>query len=149
MRRRAFEGAKREVECALLFLRRAFHRRRIFDAPVCRHRLAGPHRTDFLGRMVTDRKHEVEVRRTWRREFVPALGPKTLNRQMVLYQSRDSQRMHRTTWVTAAAECMEPPLAVMTQQHLRHNAARRVAGAEKQDVECAFRCHQVDRILTT
>src|SRR4026209_2479841 len=114
-----------------------------------RHRLGGPYRAGLLGGMITNRKDEVEWRCTGRREFVPALAAKALDRQMVPDQCRDSQWMHRTARVTAGAECLDPPPAEMIQQPLRHDAARRVAAAEKQDVECVIRCHGRDLILTT
>jgi hypothetical protein len=45
----------------------AFHRRRIFDAPVRRHRLAGPDRAHFSGRLIAHREHEVQLLRAGRR----------------------------------------------------------------------------------
>src|SRR5262245_11372597 len=49
--------------------------------------------------------------------------------------------MDGTTRVTSRAERTEPALTKMIQQHLRHDAARGVAGAEKQHIERVARLH--------
>ena len=55
--------AERRHEGALLFDVSSFDRRRVFDAPMRRHRLAGPNRTCFARRAVADGEDEIHSRR--------------------------------------------------------------------------------------
>src|ERR1017187_3431251 len=57
-----FKSGIRMQKRTLLFCIGAFDGCRVFHTPVRRHRLTGPVRTDLAGRVVTDRKNEVEIR---------------------------------------------------------------------------------------
>lgn len=61
---------ERGVERAGLCLVRALDGRRILDPPMCRDRLAWPHRADFLRGGIAHGEHEIERRRIPCRELV-------------------------------------------------------------------------------
>ena len=56
------------------FRRRAVGLGRIGNSPMRRHRLAGPDRAGFAGRIVADGEDEIELRRTGLGELVPGFG---------------------------------------------------------------------------
>src|SRR5262249_40894230 len=58
--------------------RRAFGFGWIGNAPMRRHRLAGPHRTDLAGRVVADGEGKIERGRAGLRDLVPRLRTKAL-----------------------------------------------------------------------
>jgi len=115
-------------------LRRACHRRGIGDAPVGRHRLAGPHRADFLGCIVADRKDEIELRRAGPRELVPTLAAKAIGRKMRKFQLFQRLGPHGSCWLATSAKRNEIRPTLPIQNGFGHDGPRGVSGAEKQNV---------------
>src|SRR5215475_9008298 len=74
--------------------RRAFGFGWIGNAPMHRHRLAGPHRTDLAGRVVADGEGKIERRRAGLRELVPRLRTKTRRVIAEALQELDCMRVH-------------------------------------------------------
>jgi len=115
-------------------LRRACHRRRIGDAPVGRHRLAGPHRADFLGCVVTNSKDEIELRRARPRELAPILTAKAIGRKMHEFQLFQRFGPHGSCWLATSAKRNEIRPTLPIQNGFGHDGPRGVSGAEKQNV---------------
>ena len=101
------------------------------------HRLTRPHRADLAGRVVADREDEVEPGCARLGELVPVLAAQTIGRHPVPRQQLERERIHPARRMGARAEGAEASGADLPQDGLRHDAARGVAGAEKQDVERA------------
>src|SRR5258705_607775 len=110
------------------------HRRRIGNAPMRRHRLTGPDRTDFVGRVVTDGKNEIQFGSTRLREFIPTLASQSLGWDTRGFEAIDRLRPHRAGWMTSCAVGAKPGFAGEVKNRLGHDRARRVPGAEKENV---------------
>ena len=54
----------------------------IGNAPMRGHRLAGPHRADFLRRVVADREDEIELGRPGLSKLLPALAAQAVRGEM-------------------------------------------------------------------
>ena len=59
-----------------------------------RHRLAGPHRTDFTRRVVADGEGEIERGRAWPGELIPRLRAKARDIMAETLQKLDRMRVH-------------------------------------------------------
>src|SRR5580704_1389905 len=81
---------------------------RICDSPVRRHRFTRPYGAHFARRVVAHREDEVDRRRPWRRELVPALTPKPLRRQIRPFEQIDRQRMDLTFREAPGTKGVEP-----------------------------------------
>src|SRR5262249_9428546 len=66
----------------------------IGNAPMRRHRLAGPHRADFARRVVADGEGKIERRRAWLGELVPRLRTKARRVIAETLQELDGVRVH-------------------------------------------------------
>ena len=106
----------------------------IGNGPMSGHGLPGPHRADFLRRVITDRKDEIKLGRTRLREFIPALAAQVpcwnvsgleLTQRLWPYASR------RMTPRTKGGEGRP---AFVIKDRLRHDGARGISRAQKQDV---------------
>ena len=62
-----------EKSLPLVFIA-ALNRRRVMNAPMRRHRLAGPDRTRFGGGLITHREHEMHEGRVRSGELAPVLA---------------------------------------------------------------------------
>src|SRR5262249_3548302 len=117
------------------FGRRALGFGRIGNAPMRRHRLAGPHRTDFARRVVADGEGEIERRRAGLGELVPRLRTKARRVVAEALQELDCVRVYFALRLAARTVGMEFTGAELVQDGLGHDRARRVAGAQEQNVE--------------
>ena len=61
---------------------------RIGHTPMRRHRLSPPVWTLLGGRLIADRKDEIEARRVRPRKFVPALAPQAVGGEVLFLQER-------------------------------------------------------------
>ena len=68
--------------------------RGILDAPVRRHRLAGPDGASLAGGAVADREHEIHNRGAGIGELVPALRAKALGRVSERVQHLQREGIH-------------------------------------------------------
>src|SRR6266436_1821607 len=66
----------------------------IGNAPMRRHRLAGPHRTDFARRVVADGEGKIERRRAGLGELIPQLRTKARRVIAETLQELDRVRVH-------------------------------------------------------
>jgi hypothetical protein len=75
------------------------------------------------------------MRRTRSGEFVPTLAAEIPGGNSPLAKQLQRQRVRRQPGVTSGTECPEPARAKFAEQTLSQNAARRIAGAQKQNIE--------------
>src|SRR5262249_5040664 len=94
------EHPVRILECKGNLGRRAFRFGWIGNAPMGRHRLAGPHRTDFARRVVADGEGKIERRRAWLGELIPRLRTKARRVIAETLQELDGVRVHSALRVT-------------------------------------------------
>ena len=116
---------------------RAFGGGGIGKAPMRGDRLARPDRAHLAGGVVADGDDEIHLRRIARREVVPALAQQVFGRQVDAAQQVERQRVDVALRMAAGAVAAELALAPVVEKHFRHDAARRIAGAEEQDIACA------------
>src|SRR5262249_18167081 len=107
----------------------------IGNAPMRRHRLAGPHRTDLARGVVADGEGKIERRRARLGELVPRLRAQARRVVAEARQELDCVRVYTALRLATRAVGTEFTGAELVQDGLGHDRARRVAGAEKQDVE--------------
>ncbi len=119
----------------------AFDRGRILDAPMRRHRLARPDRAGLAGGLVADRDDEVELDAARRGEFVPALAARAIRGNLHLREQFERQRIDPPGREASGTVAAESPPAPVIDERLRQDAARRIAGAQEQDVVSVLR-HQ-------
>ena len=107
----------------------------IGNAPMRGHRLARPHRAGLGRRVVANREHEIELRRVRPGELAPVLGAKAADVEIELAQEIDRIGVNSALRLAAGREGAKfsPPLPI--QDGFGHDRARRIAGAEKEDVE--------------
>ena len=109
--------------------------RGIGNAPMRGHRLAGPHRTCLGRRVVADREDEIERRGVGPGELGPALGAQATDVEVQLAQQVEGVGMDAALRLAARREGAKIPASVTVQDGLRHDRARRISCAEKEDVE--------------
>ena len=66
---------------------------------------------------------------------MPALATEPFGRNSTPFERIERQRVHSTSRLATSTEGLVLPLAQAIEQRLRQDTARRVARAEKQDVE--------------
>jgi hypothetical protein len=123
---------------ALDLFRRACGCCGIWNAPVSRHRLAGPYGAHFARGIVTNSEHEIHFRRAGPCEFLPIFAAQTARREsrdFKLSQRFGADNPRRADTRTIASEC--GPASVV-ENCLGHDGARGIAGAEKQHVVAAL-----------
>ncbi len=97
-----------------------------------------PHRTHFAGGVVADGDDEVHLRCVGRGVLVPALAAQILGRVIHRLHLFDGEGIDLAGWVTAGAVGAEAPLPHRVDESFGHDAARRIAGAEDEDVIDSF-----------
>src|SRR5262249_26265775 len=107
----------------------------IRKSPMRGHRLARPYRTGFARRAVADGKDEVERRCARLSELVPGLRTKPRCVIAETLQQLDRVRVHSALRLTTGTVGTEFTCPDLVQDGLGHDRARRVARAQKQDVE--------------
>src|SRR5262249_6820958 len=127
------------LECKRDLSRRAFGFGRIGNAPMRRHRLAGPHRTNFAGRIVADGEGKIERWRAGLRELIPRLRTKA--RRVIGETLPELQRVRVYSALRLATRAVGTEFtgAELVQDGLGHDRARRVAGTQEKDVEETIR----------
>src|SRR5262249_4236090 len=111
----------------------AFRLGGVWHAPMRRHWLARPDGTDFVRGIVTDREHEVELRRIGFRELIPRFRAQARDVVMHLAQQIERERINRAGRLAAGAigAKFSSPFWIS----LGYDRARRVASAEEQYVQ--------------
>src|SRR5258705_6647954 len=102
---------------------------RIRDAPMRRHRSAGPYRTYFACRVIADCEDEVHRKRARFRKFVPTFAAEFGGEHPVVLEQLQHHRMNFAARVTARAVGAEFSLAPIIQNRFADDAAGAVAGA--------------------
>ena len=110
---------------------------RIRHRPSRSHRCSWPERTLFRRSAIAHGEDEVQTRRVWSAELVPALATKPIGGDAVLSKNVERERLDHALWVASSAEGTEPPA---TDRGVIHDAfgedrASRVPGAQEQHVE--------------
>src|SRR5262249_32113009 len=98
-----------------------------------RHRLTRPVRADLTRRLVADGEHEMERWCAWLGEFSPVLRPEVGSGIVQPPKQFDGIGVDGPRGVAAGAVCLESPLPEALHDGLGHDAASRVAGADKQN----------------
>ena len=86
-------------ECKPHFRLGTGRRRRIGYAPMRGHRLTRPNRAGFFRSVVADGEHEIELRRVWSRELLPAL--RTQSGHVVVQLSQQIERVRDALGLSA------------------------------------------------
>src|SRR5262249_56673549 len=95
----------------------------------------GPTRTAFARRVVADGEGKIERRRAGLGELVPRLRTKARRVVAEARQELHGVRVHSALRLAARTVGMEFTGAELVQDGLGHDRARRVAGAQEQNVE--------------
>src|SRR5260221_8891337 len=101
---------------------------------MCGDWLAGPDRADFVSSVVTNGKDKIHLRRTGFCELVPTLAAESGRGKVYSFKLFQGVRIHGAGRKASCAECAEVGTAPMVEDRLRHDGARRIAGAEKEHV---------------
>src|SRR5262245_26394526 len=101
--------------------------RGVRHAPMGRHRLSRPHRAGLSCRVVADRKHEIERRRTWLCKLVPRLRAKARYVVAQALQQLDGMRVDLAFGLAAGAERPQSSLPELAEDGLGHDRAGRIA----------------------
>src|SRR5205085_1905860 len=112
----------------------AFDRGWILDAPMGGDGLARPDRADLARGVVAHGDDEVDPWRAGFRELVPALAAQARGGKAEGPQRVEAERIDLAVGVAPRRMSLEASLAEMDEQHLGHDRARGVAGAEEEDV---------------
>src|SRR5688572_24475739 len=146
---------ERSLECLGFLLICSLNSRWVLDAPMRGNGMPGPDGADFPSRLITHRKNKVHYRRIRPGELIPALAAQIGGRHFGLLESIQCEWMHGSLWEAASAESFEAARAPMVDQRFCHNAARRVARTEKQNIVFRHRfltssdCSQQERVRQT
>src|SRR5665213_2841449 len=102
------------------------------------HRLAGPHRTRFARRVVTNRENKIERWCAGLCKFAPGFRTKAGRVISQPLQKLECVLVDLALRLTAGAVRLEFSLAELVQDCLGHDRARRIAGTEEKRVEWLF-----------
>src|SRR6266850_2970832 len=91
-------------------------------------------RTHLTRRVVAHGKDEIERGRPRRCKLIPALAAQSLRRQVHFLEQLKRDRVNYSVGVTAGAEATEATATPLTNDALRQDAPRGVAGAQEQYV---------------
>lgn len=130
----AFEDHEGISEGFFNLFRRAGDGSRVRNAPMGRHGLAWPDRTDLFGRVIANCENKMEFRRSEFGKFVPILAARPIGRQFRVLQLLQRLGMNTSCSMASCAvggEVRETPLV---HDGLRHDGPGRIPSAEKQDV---------------
>jgi hypothetical protein len=98
------------------------------------HGLAWPDRADLSGRVVADRKHEIERFGSGAGELVPTFRSKVLGRIVLPLQELERVGVYFAFRKASRTEALEFSVTKSIQDGLRENAASGVARTQKKDV---------------
>src|SRR5438270_9011486 len=101
----------------------------IGHAPMRRHRLARPDRTDFVGGIIADGEYEIELGGAVHGKFIPALRAQIGGPVVELPEEIDRVGMHLAFGMAAGAERLEFSSTVAVEDGFGHDRSGRVAGA--------------------
>lgn len=118
----------------MLFLDGSKEPYRIFDPPLCLHRLTGPNRARFVSGFVADCENEIKARCTVGDEFIPMFTAQTGCIVIEALQQLDGQRIDLTDGVTAGTKSSKPSVTHLIQYGFSHDAASRIPGTDEQNV---------------
>src|SRR5258706_10658503 len=101
---------------------------------MCGHGLTRPDGTDFAGRAVADGDDEIQWRGVWLRELVPRLGAELIDFVVQPLEQIESVGIDRAAWMRPGGIGFEAARAHLVEDGFGDDRARRIAGAEEQDV---------------
>lgn len=113
------------------FRRSARSLSRIGNTPMCRHGLTRPDRKDFAGRVVVERKHEIELRRVGLSELILRFRTKAGCVVAEILQEPESLGVHSPLGLAAHAVGAEFARAYPIQDGFGENRTRRIAGTKE------------------
>src|SRR2546429_132785 len=86
---------------------RPFHLGRVLDAPMRGHRVAGPDRAGFAGRVVANGEDEIHLGRTGFAEYVPRLRAEAVGWIAEARQGRQREWVDDAFWLAAGGKSRE------------------------------------------
>src|SRR3546814_384494 len=113
----------------------------IFDSPMRRYRMAWPDRACLTRGVVADGEHEIHVRRIWPGELLPAFRAQSFGWIADPLQQPERDRVDRALGEAPSREGAEVAFAQLVERAFREDRARRISGAEEQDIEHAVGGH--------
>src|SRR5450631_2755393 len=135
------------TESLLHLLFGSLHGGGIGDTPVGGHRLARPHRADFVRCIVTNGENEIEPGGVRLGELFPALTAQASRGQVSHFQLPQSLGADCSRGMAPGAVRGEIRLALLIRDGFGHDRTRRVPGAQKQNVVVSL--HYVLTILVS
>lgn len=103
--------------------------------PMRLDRVVWPCVPDFIIGPLAYADHEIQARSGRPQELGPRLAAEPLTRKIVMSQKFQSERMYFPGRMSAGTECRELPAAKAIEKRFRHDAARGITYAEKEDVQ--------------
>jgi hypothetical protein len=134
-----FEIAQRCNERGFLLYFRALGFGRVFNAPMRRHRLAGPYRAGLASGVVANRENEIHHGCIGACEFLPTLRTQIIDRVIENLENLDRKRIDCPLRLAAGGEGAEVAAAVFAQDRFRKNRTGAVSGAQEENVVDALR----------
>ena len=110
----------------------------VFDPPVRGHWLPRPNGARLARSLVTNREYKIEFGCAGSRKFVPRFAAQMFCREPVALDEIERNGIDRARMIAACAERLEASVPQVVEQSFGHDAARRVAGANKEHVVFAF-----------
>src|SRR5579862_238970 len=136
----AIQHEKRLAKCALHFILGSADCSRVRHSPMGRDGLPGPDGTNFLRRVVANGEHEVQGWRAGFGKLLPTLAAQAGGGKARVLKFAKSLRANLPCRMAACAVRREGRTSFEVQDRLGHDGARRVSGAQEQDVVMFLHC---------
>ena len=130
----AIERQESVPKSAVDLLRSACGCRGVRNAPVSRHRLAGPYRAHFARGIVANGEHKIHFRRAGLCEFLPIFAAQSAGRHSRDFKLTQRFRADISRSMAARAVGRERGSASVVENCFGHDGARGIACAEKKYV---------------
>src|SRR5690349_11560655 len=111
------------------------HSRRVFYTPMSCYGLTGPHRAHLACGLIAHRDNDVHLRRTGPGKFVPRFASQMRSWDSITLQELDSVWIDLPGGMAPGAIRAKPFAPDATEVALGQDASRRIACAEKQNIE--------------
>src|SRR5208283_1635420 len=111
----------------------------VWNSPVGGHGLTWPDRAYFVGSIVANREHEVQMRRVGLCKLVPALAAQPLRGEVSPLQLRQSLWSDRPRWVTARAVGREGRPSSVVQNGFSHDRPGGISRTQEKNVAMSDR----------
>ena len=93
------------------------------------HRLTGPNRAYFLGRVIADCENKIEFRCTWRGELIPILASQAVRGQVGKFELMQRLGANTSRGMTSGAICSEVWSSLTVHDGFGHYGSSGIARA--------------------